>query len=167
MGQKMRVTIGIVVAAVLLSVSILSLGRVKEGAASIVSTRTFKLVGPSMAPTFPEGTTVRARLYGSGADLSHSSIVVHAWPGMPDRLLVKRVIALGGDKVAIKKGVVYLNGERLEESYVKVHHPGDLSELVVPRGHVWTLGDNRSNSIDSRVLGAVPLDHVKAVVVNW
>lgn len=60
-----------------------------------------------------------------------------------------------GDLIEIKDESVYLNGEQLDEPYVYVK--GTLSglEMVVPENYVYVMGDNRSNSVDSRVMGVV------------
>lgn len=93
--------------------------------------------------------------------------------------LVKRVIGVAGDRVQCcdAKGRIVLNGVSLNESdYVK---PGDTTDQVsfdvtVPEGDVFVMGDNRSNSRDSRYhleenSGAVPVDNVvgKVVVIVW
>lgn len=89
--------------------------------------------------------------------------------------LVKRVIALPGEKVAIRAGRVYVDGVPLDEGYTAgpptYEYPpssGD-AEFTVPPGAVFVLGDNRNNSRDSHVFGPVPLDNVigKAVVTYW
>ena len=69
---------------------------------------------------------------------------------------LKRVIGLPGDRVAIDRGTVILNGRPLEEPYV--HFPDTRSEaaLVVPEGAYYVLGDNRAKSDDSRAWGFVP-----------
>ncbi len=73
--------------------------------------------------------------------------------------IVKRIIAMGGDTVRIEAGVVYVNGEALEEPYVKrgCHQEKyiDYPEHTVEEGHVFVLGDHRDNSQDSRYFGDV------------
>jgi signal peptidase I len=64
--------------------------------------------------------------------------------------LVKRIIAKGGDSVKIENNVVYLNGEPLEEDYINDGNYEDFSEVIVPEGEYFVLGDNRPNSKDSR-----------------
>lgn len=69
--------------------------------------------------------------------------------------LIKRVIALPGDKVQIKNGNVYVNGELLEEKYVDNQEKTEttrLSDFTVPAGYYFLLGDNRDRSNDSREL---------------
>ena len=93
--------------------------------------------------------------------------------------LVKRVVGLPGDTVACDPadGIVTVNGAALTEDYVK---PGTLScpyawSITVPEDRLWVLGDNRSNSADSRAHigdpggGTIPLDSVvgTAFVTVW
>lgn len=67
------------------------------------------------------------------------------------KLLIKRVIAKGGDTVAIRDGVVYRNGEALSEPYTRDGYTnGGMDETTVPEGELFLLGDNRVVSIDSR-----------------
>lgn len=67
-----------------------------------------------------------------------------------NKILVKRVIGIAGDKVEIMNGDVYINNVMLEEEYTNYSYTeGDVS-LVVPSNKVFVLGDNRNRSEDSR-----------------
>jgi signal peptidase I len=94
--------------------------------------------------------------------------------------LVKRVIGVGGDHVVCcdRKGRIRVNGVPLDETdYIREGtNPSDMEfDVVVPEGHVWVMGDNRTNSEDSRFHqdleggGAVPLDDVvgKVAAIVW
>ena len=67
----------------------------------------------------------------------------------PGEILIKRLIGLPGDKIDIKNGVVYRNGEKLNEDYVKNNEIYD-GTFQVPDNKYFFLGDNRANSDDSR-----------------
>jgi signal peptidase I len=84
--------------------------------------------------------------------------------------LIKRVIGLPGEKVRVRKGVVFVNGKRLDESYAQPE-TRSFPTTVVPKGQLFMMGDNRMNSQDSRFpeLGTVPLRNVvgRAFVILW
>ena len=75
--------------------------------------------------------------------------------------LIKRVVAVGGDTIESRNQLVYVNGERVDESYLDSGTPTDnLPRQTVPEGHVFVMGDNRTNSEDSRVFGPVDEDRI-------
>lgn len=105
-------------------------------------------------------------------------VLVRLLPEDTGHHLIKRVIGLPGDHVvADSAGAVSVNGATLEESYLKAGSQGSevTFDIVVPDGCVWVMGDNRSNSLDSRYHqgdahgGAVPLTEVVGVAkgVLW
>ena len=81
---------------------------------------------------------------------------------------IKRVIGIAGDHIKIEDGKVYLNGEELKEDYLAKGVstlPGNYSDITVPEGYVFVMGDNRQHSTDSRVFGCIPLEKVESKVV--
>lgn len=86
------------------------------------------------------------------------------------RSYIKRVIATEGEHVKIKDGKVYINGVELDEPYlqsdvVTTSLEGQFTDLVVPEGHVFVMGDNRNQSTDSRRFGCVPYEKVESKVL--
>ena len=74
--------------------------------------------------------------------------------------IVKRIVALGGDRIKMENGTVFVNGKALAENYVLdgCHVSSvlaDFPEMTVSPGHVFVLGDHRDRSSDSRVFGEV------------
>ena len=76
--------------------------------------------------------------------------------------LIKRVIGLPGDVVESRDGLVYINGEPLDEPWLPdgVRTDDVFGPITVPDGHLWLMGDNRGSSRDSRYFGPVAEDHV-------
>ena len=83
--------------------------------------------------------------------------------------LIKRVIGLPGDHIQIKDGSVYLNGKKLEESYISSEVSTEsfiLNDFTVPEGYYFMMGDNRERSSDSRTLGCIPKNKLEGRVIR-
>ena len=83
--------------------------------------------------------------------------------GGEEKNLIKRIIGIPGDRLSIHDGIVYLNGVALEERYLNGGTtPGELDEIVVEDHHVFVIGDNRADSIDSRdvTIGQIPYEEI-------
>lgn len=105
-------------------------------------------------------------------------IVVFDPPNGDDKPYIKRVIATEGETVEARDGNVYVNGVKLDETYIREGitdcgatdgQPDPCPAVTVPEGTVYVLGDNRKNSSDSRVFGPVPVENIigKAIVTYW
>ena len=103
--------------------------------------------------------------------IDRGDVVVFHYPRDPEKSYIKRVIALPGDRLRIDRGQVWVNGDRLTESYVPQMYRDNRSyaEIVVPEGTYFMMGDHRSISSDSREFGPVErsLIYGKAVFVYW
>lgn len=142
---------------------------------------TFIVDGISMYPTldggngeFQEGNSYDERVNGEVlylnkvAKIKRNDIVVFVpdW-GLPsdngsDRALVKRVIAVAGDRVQISEGKLYINGTLKEEPYIcePMNDAYDGLDVYIEEGNIFCMGDNRAHSADSRAYGQVSLNTV-------
>lgn len=82
-------------------------------------------------------------------------------PPEDEQDLIKRVIGLPGETVEGRDGAVYINGRQLIEPYLTADvFTSDFDPIVVPRGGLWVMGDNRGGSADSRTFGPIRSDSV-------
>jgi len=99
-------------------------------------------------------------------------IVVFVSPEEGNLDLIKRVVAVAGQRVDIRDGVVFVDGERRIEPFVNQAYPDHYSSdetVTVPAGAVFVMGDNRANSKDSRYIGSQPVTRIlgKAFAIYW
>jgi signal peptidase I len=106
--------------------------------------------------------------------IDRGDIVVFRYPKDMTEVYLKRVAAVGGDRVEIRDSVVYINSRPVTEPYA-VHRGSvysryeQMTPIVVPQGKLFVLGDNRDNSSDSRDWGYVPVENVigEPLFVYW
>ena len=114
-----------------------------------------KVEGESMLDTLRDGdrlaaTIIDGKLFG----YSRGDVVICIYPG-EDHYCVKRVIGLPGEAIEIKKGVVYIDGEALDEPYITHKSADSMDAYQIPEGAYFVMGDNRPISLDSRAVGPV------------
>jgi signal peptidase I len=123
---------------------------------------------PSMEPTLETGEYFLAdATYYRARQPSRGEVAVYKHPKQPDEHRIKRIVAVEGDRISIRAGRAIVNGIAVQEPYVHAGPPGapfaEMPETRVPPGHVFMLGDNRPNSVDSRhsqAHGTVPLGNL-------
>jgi len=106
--------------------------------------------------------------------IHRGDIIVFRYPKDPSETFLKRVAAMGGDRLEIRDGVLYVNSQPVQEPYAvhhaPVHSPDESwGPTVVPEGKLFVMGDNRDNSSDSRDWGFVPVSNVigEPLFVYW
>ncbi len=132
----------------------------------------FYIPSPSMTPTLqPDDRVLVNKLSYRMHGVERGDLVVFESPQpAPEKDLIKRVIGLPGDTVEGRDGHVLVDGKTLEESYLADGVvTGAFGPVVIPPNHYWVMGDNRPNSSDSRVFGAIPKSLIvgKAFVKVW
>ena len=146
----------------------------------------FYIPSASMEPTLSEGDRVLVNKVSYDLhDVHRGDVIVFELDAEdvgPDGIkdLIKRVIGLPGDVIETRDGVVYVNDRALDEPYLAegtvTGDPQDsqnpaIERQTVPDDHVFVLGDNRSNSADSRYpyRGPIPIDTIvgRAFVLVW
>ncbi|MFD7440644.1 signal peptidase I [Streptomyces sp. NPDC059909] len=131
----------------------------------------------SMSPTVEAGDRVLAQRI-DGSQVRRGDVVVFTDKVWGDLPMVKRVVAVGGDKIACcdADGRMTINGKAVEEPYLRTKGPASTAfNATVPEGQIFLLGDERMGSLDSRVhlqdpgQGSVPRTAVSARVdaVAW
>jgi|CeladaMinimDraft_18_1061708.scaffolds.fasta_scaffold04423_2 signal peptidase I len=117
--------------------------------------------GASMEPSFHDGDRVMAAKWGR-PDYG-DVVIIHREYTEGRSHLIKRVIGLPGDVIEIRDGVVYRNGQALDEPYIKEPFREDLAPVLVPDGHAFVMGDNRHDSLDSRHIGTISLSEISGI----
>lgn len=107
-----------------------------------------KVDGISMEPTYSDKDNLIVRKLGNP---TKGDIVVFK---RGNKYLIKRVIATPGDSISIEKNKVYVNNKLLSEDYIKGNTEAELS-VTLNNSEYFVMGDNRENSLDSRVFGAI------------
>jgi len=150
----------------------------------------YRIPSPSMVPTLDPGDRVLvARFLYRFTTPARGDIVVFKYPLDTHIVFIKRLIGRPGDTLSLRDGHVYVNGVRLNETYVAkvdgrpsptnpapplagstMSEPWSLNQpYTVPAGTYFMMGDNRLDSDDSRVWGPVPARDLigRAFLIYW
>jgi signal peptidase I len=133
--------------------------------------QTVHVEGPSMYPTLDQDSQdylIALKLPYRFHGPERGDIVITADPSDPATNLIKRVVGVPGDRIAIRAGKVYVDERLLAEPYVnQSEHPYDSwpapgQELTLKYDEYFLMGDNRNHSRDSRVFGPVGREQIQA-----
>ncbi|WP_017811144.1 signal peptidase I [Paenibacillus shenyangensis] len=145
----------------------------------MASPQNYVIDGPSMQPTLKTGDRVTVTAAAEN-EIHRGDLILYQAP--EGREFVKRVIALPGEKVKMKGDKTWINGKVIQEPYIQKavqqahdqHYTYNINDFptsakednrVAPHSF-FVLGDNRSNSQDSRMTGFVPIEEVKGKVIK-
>jgi len=131
-----------------------------------------KVEGTSMLPRLVDQERIFVnRFIYRFTDMHRGDIVVFWYPKDRTKSFIKRVVGVPGDEVEIRYGSVYVNGQKVDEPYLKPEFRDheSLRREFVPVDQYFVLGDHRNSSNDSRNWGYVPRDLIygKAVFRYW
>ncbi len=128
----------------------------------------FEVTGGSMLPNFHDKEQIIAeKLSVNLMNIERGDVIIFKNPHENNRLLIKRIIGLPEEKIQILEGLVYINGEKLNEDYLT---PGTTTkgkrileegpEYKIPKDSYVVMGDNRNESNDSREWGYIKTENI-------
>ena len=184
MNKTVKATL---IAVLMISLCILSGCTKKESK----QTKYIRCTGNTMEPTYSEGQLLKCEdtekvnkfergdvvvfeapsaLKNENVDYSNQ-IAVYNDDNKSKVQYIKRIIGIAGDRIKIENNKVFLNGELLKEEYLKPETNttdvyGDYTDITVPDGCIYVLGDNREVSVDSRRFGCIPIEKVEYRVIE-
>jgi len=131
-----------------------------------------KVEGTSMAPLLSDQERIFINKFVYRFEpIERGDVVVFWYPLDRSKSFIKRVLALPGETIEIRRGAVYVNGQMVPEPYVPPQYADvtDFGPVRVPQGSFFVMGDHRISSNDSRVFGPVASQYIygRAVFAYW
>ena len=135
---------------------------------------TFHIPSGAMIPTLLIGDYILVDkiVYKKNAP-QRGDIIILKYPKEPQRIFIKRIIALGGDEIEIINKKVYINDNYLDEPFIIHSDPetnqpprDDFGPFIVPENSYFVMGDNRDQSFDSRFWGVINRKDIKGKAIN-
>lgn len=160
---KRKIKLTVVSLMVFIVVILISINLYKSS-----TTINIEVIGKSMEPTLHSRQTLKAQKDTS--KIKRGDIIIFRFPGK-NKVLIKRVIGLPGEKIRIENEKVFINDKVLDEPYIKEQMNSSLDEnlpvdFVIPVDAYYVMGDNRNNSNDSRSLGVIPIKSILGKLIR-
>ena len=131
---------------------------------AVEAIRLAKVPSGSMEPTLMPGDVVAMRIdaYRHRSPLRGDIVIFHD-PTHAGELLIKRVVGLPGEDIVVQGGSVWVNGHYLQEPYIRMPYiSAEMENRLLHDNEFWVMGDNRTNSADSRDYGPIKQDELVA-----
>ena len=145
-------------------ISIILVGLVLSAIYLISTYKPYETMLSSMSPSMLPGEKFIISKRIDKSNLERGNIVTYK-DKQSGRIMVQRIIGLPNETITIKQGTVYIDGSILKEPYIKFKDHTSLSELKIKSNRFYVLGDNRPNSMDSRMVGAISSENITGKVI--
>ena len=131
------------------------------------SLQSYTVSGQSMEPSFVNGEwLLMDKLSYHFSSPKRGDVIIFQPPESSNEPYIKRIIGLPGENIEIYKGKIYIDGKELEETpdLPAIQYSSVVHSWEIPEGSYFVLGDNRTNSTDSRSFGLVPKKNIRGKV---
>lgn len=125
--------------------------------------RVMLVCGQSMQPTLGNGTLIISLTAKHFPSFEHGDVITFHPAPDSEVAYVKRIIGLPGDTIEAQNDLLFINGK--SDGYSQLG-TGTWGPITVPPNAVFVLGDNRTVSVDSRILGCIPLQQICTKVIG-
>ena len=115
--------------------------------------------GTALEPGLRDGDRILVNKHIGG--ISRGDLILFGHPQKPSIRILERVVALPGETIQLREGVLYLDGKQIPEPYISQENnvkKSSTEEIEVPNGSYFVLGDNRDEAFDSREMGPIRRD---------